>query len=54
MLANEKFQECLGYYKPYIGINDYKEVEHWAPLIAEKQEAEKAKAEEEAKVAAEA
>jgi hypothetical protein len=48
VLKNEKFEECLGFYKPFIGINDVKIIEHWKPIIEEKEEADKVKAEEKA------
>ena len=54
VLKNEKFEECLGFYKEFIGIQDAQVVEHWKPIIEEKEAAEKVKAEAKAKEEAEA
>jgi len=64
VLAEPKFEECLGFYKEFIGINDEPEVEHWKIYIQEEEdqkkaielekiEVEKAAAEEKAKAEAE-
>jgi ubiquitin-conjugating enzyme E2 J2 len=51
VLEDPKFEEVLGYYKPFIGINEVKEVKNWIPLI---EEDEKLAAEEAAKKVKEA
>jgi len=53
VLANDKFEEVLGFYKPFIGINEVKEVKNFAPLIVEEEEKAKAEKAEAEKVAAE-
>ena len=35
VLEDPKFEEVLGFYKPFIGINEVKEVKNWIPLIEE-------------------